>query len=74
MAVLSSSQRQAVWSETMQELSSNSEAVAITKVELRAVVDDLDIGLNQYLTAMDHTGISSASAISIVSKLVGQRL
>ena len=74
MAVLSSSERAIVWSEIMSDLSSDSENVSITKQQLRTVINNLDAGLEDFLAAMSHSGISGAAAIQVVAKLVGRRL
>jgi hypothetical protein len=53
MAVLSDNDRTDVWAELMRELSTDHETISITKADLRAAVNAIDVFLNDNAAAIN---------------------
>ena len=51
MAILTNDQRQEIWAGLMRDLSSRSEAIGLTKAELRAALDATDAWINDNAAA-----------------------
>lgn len=62
MAVLDDTTRAAIWADIMSKLSSDREAVSITKAELRAAVDAIDSFLETNANAINNAFPAAAKA------------
>lgn len=62
MAVLADSDRADIWTDIMRQLSSERQSCAITKADLRAAVDAIDVFLESNATAINNAFPAAAKA------------